>query len=227
MTDSSASGSSLFSPKRPSLFSKKSRVALSTVASTVVEEDEQSAGTTPNNGSSTSLSTADNASNPRRSLSLHSHKSQSSGPVSVQKTRQHSLTHTPALPTLSPKRTHRLSRSVSATPIIAIRPAADEYRPSHTSPSRSKEQAFHSTADQLHKTGLHMLASSRRPSEQVGSGISSHGAQVLGMAPVNGQTNSGYSPAATYNHMVETANKRMATLDYLRKVYVPPIPAEL
>lgn len=196
------------------------------------------------NGStaSSTSSPVDSACSPRRSSSVASH--QQFGSLPVRKTRSGSIV-LPSIPQnqSSPQKQHRLSRSISAS----VEPVAfdthnrkeldekDNFkplqrRPTEPLPGPPPTPSLHSARTGQRPTGLRMISTSfradmnRRQSEAQGLGMTSYPSATLPPVPNTG----GHSPVATYNHIQETANKRMATLDYLRKVYVmTPIRATL
>ncbi|KAF4553316.1 Hypothetical protein D9617_7g030430 [Elsinoe fawcettii] len=200
---------SAYSADRPLTARKRPRQAppLPPVADTVAEDPYTI--TTHRNASAASSSPVDSAYSPRRS---------SQGQFStlpVRKARSGSVA-LPSIPQASPKKQHRLSRSISAG-IPATETTPPEERQVRLQKRSTDLQSAAAQARQQ-KPALRMLSTSfgkasdlRRPSEPPhGLGMTSHAAS-------GGQT--GYSPVATYNHIHETAAKRMATLDYLRKVH--------
>lgn len=218
---SAASSAPLFA-RKGSAFSSKG-TALTTVADAV--EDDQDPYTTANaSQSSLASSGAGDSSAPRRSLSLRSHKSQSSGSLHVQKGRSPSLALPPTFSPPSPKskKSHRLSRSISA--------GVSTF---HHSPQRSRDASYNKPLPErgaapayisqpVQKAPYHMFSASRRPSEapaHFGHGLPFAGGP--GAPPLPSNMQASWSPLATYNHIFDTCNKRMATIDYIRKVYAP------
>ncbi|PNS19556.1 hypothetical protein CAC42_7400 [Sphaceloma murrayae] len=210
---------SAYSADRPLTSRKRTRPqapALPPVADTVAEDPYTNP---PRNVSVTSISSpVDSAYSPRRSSSV---QGQQFGAPPVPKARSGSV----ALPSIpqtqpSPKKQHRLSRSISAgvAPATDTTPSDDsKVRPLQRRPTDLQPPSGPSTAVRPPKPALRMLSTSfgkasdlRRPTE------APHG---LGMASERAAAQTGFSPVATYNYIQETANKRMATLDYVRKVH--------
>jgi len=219
--------------RKSSLFSKKIRNAPSTVAATVTEEEEQleKVPFAATNGSATSLASSPDS--PRRSLSIRSHKSQNSGSIHVHKARSPSLSNPSAFEhPISPQARRRFSRTVSASVTqtsIASRSPQKPHEELRSGHSPGKSSALTHSTSQPTSRSYHMLAHlpSRRPSEAPSSfsygSLSGSSAFAAGFGAVPNQMSHvqpGSTALATYNHISETCVKRMATLDYIRKVYV-------
>ncbi|KAF2150608.1 hypothetical protein K461DRAFT_323015 [Myriangium duriaei CBS 260.36] len=134
---------------------------------------------------------------------------------------------------ISPRKQHRLSRSISAS--ISPPPQTSPQRsPEDTARSRSlQKRPSESSASSQRRPTLRMISTSfakgdsRRASEAVSQHSYGH-SHGLGMGTptaaamasgVGSFPQPGHSPVAIYNHIHDTTNKRMATLEYLRKVH--------
>ncbi|KAI5240860.1 hypothetical protein E4T42_08244 [Aureobasidium subglaciale] len=157
----------------------------------------------------------------RRSASLRSHDSQSS--LHHHKARGSSI----AIPSRSPIRLHRQSRSISANATHTIKPPFNtSLSPQKSTDSLSRDRQ-HSIAEPVPKTPFSMLATpfahGLKRSETDRPSLSSHATNTssLNLVPSNTtqhpQTN--FVPAALLTHIHETCRKRIATLEYLRKVH--------
>lgn len=197
-----------------------------TVAATVFEEPNADT-----NASAASLTSSPDPQQPLRSASLRSHQSQSGASLHVHRVRSPSVVLAPTFSPSSPERNHRVSRSVSAgTALLPSRSPQKSNTEIRTRQSPGKSQAHtFSSGQTTPKPSSNMLSSSRRPSEAP-SNFSNHGnhgyasfstaGNSYGIAPPPMPVQSGFSSVATYNHITETCAKRMATLDYIRKVFV-------
>lgn len=227
MAEPPSPGPTVFT-RTTSLFSKKGRQPL-TVAATVAEEPNADT-----NASAASLNSSPDPQQPLRSTSLRSHQSQSGASLHVHKARSPSVVLAPTFSPPSPDRNHLVSRSVSAgTALVSSRSPQKLSTETRTRQSPGKSQAHTILSGQTtSNSSSNMLSSSRRPSEAP-SNFSNHGnhgygslssfsaqSNIYGMAPPPMPVQSGFSSVATYNHITETCAKRMATLDYIRKVFV-------
>ena len=116
-------------------------------------------------------------------------------------------------------RKHRLSRSISASEAPTEQESPQE-SPEHTSRSRSFHKA---SASSSRRPNLRMISTSISRSESRRGADHTNGLGFASQTPTSGGPPTGglpnaYSPAITYQYIHETTHKRMATLEYLRKV---------
>lgn len=177
---------------------------------------------------SSTTSPVDSAYSPTRSTSF---ASQQFTALPVPKQRSGSVV-APASPPerTSPRKHHRLSRSISET----ISPATFDHggqspeQPAHRARSLHKRPSDSFTSPR--KSSIRMISAAsfgggvtRRTSEAVsqhshGSSMNTPSLPSVPQASVATAPSGGHSPVALYNHIHDTTNKRMATLEYLRKV---------
>ncbi|KAG9676414.1 hypothetical protein KCU99_g2678, partial [Aureobasidium melanogenum] len=159
----------------------------------------------------------------RRSASLRSHESLSS--IHHHKSRGSSI----AVPSRSPIRLHRQSRSISANATHTVKPPFNTtLSPQKSSDSFSRDRQ-HSLAEPVPKTPFSMLAApfghGLKRSETDRPSLSSYATNgsSLNLIPSNTtqvpQTSLVPIPAALLTHIHATCRKRIATLEYLRKVH--------
>ena len=215
--------------RRPSLFSGKRRKDSTTLIPQHTEET-----TTPplyerRDSSVTSLpSSVNEGNNIRRSVSTNSRDSRSS--LSLRKSRAPSVAG--LQPPRSPPRAHKFSRSISAnaaghgqrfgsfSSAISPQKSHDDTTAQTSSPGRRRGSAQLGASDQPPKTPFHMLATPfghgvrRQDTGLTYTSKPSISGESGGIAPVGA-----LNPTYIYTSICDTSNKRVATLEYLRKVY--------
>ncbi|KAK6000465.1 hypothetical protein QM012_003711 [Aureobasidium pullulans] len=221
---SPAPSASIFG-RKPSIFStKKSSRKESTVVTPISPlASEELSPTARRDSSVISLPSSGAEGDIRRSASLRSHDSLSS--IHHHKSRGSSI----AVPSRSPIRLHRQSRSISANATHTVKPPFNTtLSPQKSSDSFSRDRQY-SLAEPVPKTPFSMLATpfshglkrseTDRPSL---SSFATNGSS-LNLIPSNTtqlpQTSLVPVPAALLTHIHATCRKRIATLEYLRKVH--------
>ncbi|KAL1302259.1 hypothetical protein AAFC00_002680 [Neodothiora populina] len=182
-----------------------------------------------------SIPTSVSEGNLHRSVSLISHDSRTS--LSLHKSRAPSVANiasSSAHPAHSPVRLHRVSRSISANAVGTIHNKFGSFSAgagphpldsiTQSPHSRSRDTLNLTSSDQAHKSPFSMLATpfghgvkrqdtgmtyASKPS------ISSDSGNPMAMTVPGGPSN----PTSIYNSINEISNKRIATLDYLRKLH--------
>lgn len=220
--------------RRPSLFSGKKRKegnsSAATPISPLVSEEQPSTSPLDRRGSSVvSLSSSAND-NLHRSSSLRSHESQAS--LSRHKSRAPSIAN---IASRSPIRLHRVSRSISANAVSqkfgsfssAISPQQSHESVSELSPQdRPRDHNTTSTSlDPASKTSFSMLVApfghgvKRQDTDRTTFSSKPSISSESGSAVLTSGSAGALNPVVIFHSISETVNKRMATLDYLRKVY--------
>ena len=223
---SPAPSASIFG-RKPSIFSTKkqsSRKESSSITPISPLANDDLSPTARRDSSVASLPSSVAEGDIRRSVSLRSHDSLSS--IHHHKSRGSSI----AIPSRSPIRLHRQSRSISANATQTAKPPFNTtLSPQKSSDSFSRDRTY-SVADPVPKTPFSMLATpfshGLKRSETDRPSLSSYATNnsSLNLIPSNTtqipQTGVVHVPAALLTHIHATCRKRIATLEYLRKVYV-------
>ncbi|KAG9717955.1 hypothetical protein KCU75_g22961, partial [Aureobasidium melanogenum] len=134
-----------------------------------------------------------------------------------------------AVPSRSPIRLHRQSRSISANATHTVKPPFNTtLSPQKSSDSFSRDRQ-HSLAEPVPKTPFSMLATpfghglKRSETDRPSLGSYATNGSSLNLIPSNTiqvpQTSLVPIPAALLTHIHATCRKRIATLEYLRKVH--------
>lgn len=209
---------SIFSSKKPSRKESSSITPLSPLAT------EDPSPLARRDSSVTSIPSSVAEGDIRRSASLRSHESLSS--IHHHKARGSSI----AIPSRSPIRLHRQSRSISANAAQTTKPIFNTtLSPQKSSDSFSRDRQY-SSVDPVPKTPFSMLATpfshglKRAETDRPSLGSYATNNSSLNLIPSNTpqipQTSLVHVPAALLNHIHATCRKRIATLEYLRKAYV-------
>ncbi|KAG9525182.1 hypothetical protein KCV07_g1514, partial [Aureobasidium melanogenum] len=221
---SPAPSASIFG-RKPSIFStkKSSRKESTSITPISPLASEDLSPTARRDSSVISLPSSGPEPDIRRSASLRSHESLSS--IHHHKSRGSSI----AVPSRSPIRLHRQSRSISANATHTVKPPFNTtLSPQKSSDSFSRDRQ-HSLAEPVPKTPFSMLAApfghGLKRSETDRPSLSSYATNgsSLNLIPSNTtqvpQTSLVPIPAALLTHIHATCRKRIATLEYLRKVH--------
>ncbi|KAG9652135.1 hypothetical protein KCU95_g13042, partial [Aureobasidium melanogenum] len=221
---SPAPSASIFG-RKPSIFStkKSSRKESTSITPISPLATEDLSPTARRDSSVISLPSSGAEGDIRRSASLRSHESLSS--IHHHKSRGSSI----AVPSRSPIRLHRQSRSISANATHTVKPPFNTtLSPQKSSDSFSRDRQ-HSLAEPVPKTPFSMLATpfshGLKRSETDRPSLSSYATNgsSLNLIPSNTtqvpQTSLVPIPAALLTHIHATCRKRIATLEYLRKVH--------
>ncbi|KAI4737323.1 hypothetical protein E4T50_12181 [Aureobasidium sp. EXF-12298] len=221
---SPAPSASIFG-RKPSIFSTKkqpSRKETTSITPISPLATEELSPTARRDSSATSLPSSVAEGDIRRSISLRSHESLSS--IHHHKARGSSI----AIPSRSPIRLHRQSRSISANATHTGKPPFNTtLSPQKSSDSFSRDRQY-SVAEPVPKTPFSMLATpfshGLKRAETDRPSLSSYATNnsSLNLIPSNTpipQANLIHVPAALLNHIHATCRKRIATLEYLRKVH--------
>ncbi|KAG9876971.1 hypothetical protein KCU98_g21945, partial [Aureobasidium melanogenum] len=221
---SPAPSASIFG-RKPSIFStkKSSRKESTSITPISPLASEDLSPTARRDSSVISLPSSGAEGDIRRSASLRSHESLSS--IHHHKSRGSSI----AVPSRSPIRLHRQSRSISANATHTVKPPFNTtLSPQKSSDSFSRDRQ-HSLAEPVPKTPFSMLATpfshGLKRSETDRPSLSSYATNgsSLNLIPSNTaqvpQTSLVPIPAALLTHIHATCRKRIATLEYLRKVH--------
>ncbi|THX35163.1 hypothetical protein D6D10_07378 [Aureobasidium pullulans] len=224
MPDPSPAPSASIFGRKPSLFSSKksSRKESTSITPISPPVSDELSPTARRDSSVISLPSSIAEGDIRRSASLRSHESQSS--IHHHKARGSSI----AVPSRSPIRLHRQSRSISANATHTIKPPFNTtLSPQKSSDSFSRDRQ-HSLAEPVPKTPFSMLATpfshGLKRSETDRPSLTSYATNgsSLNLVPSNTTQapQTSFVPAALLNHIHDTCRKRIATLEYLRKVCV-------
>ncbi|KAH0268472.1 hypothetical protein KCU91_g9381, partial [Aureobasidium melanogenum] len=221
---SPAPSASIFG-RKPSIFStkKSSRKESTSVTPISPLANEDLSPTARRDSSVISLPSSGAEGDIRRSASLRSHESLSS--IHHHKSRGSSI----AVPSRSPIRLHRQSRSISANATHTVKPPFNTtLSPQKSSDSFSRDRQ-HSLAEPVPKTPFSMLAIpfghglKRSETDRPSLGSYATNGSSLNLIPSNTiqvpQTSLVPIPAALLTHIHATCRKRIATLEYLRKVH--------
>jgi hypothetical protein len=222
---SPAPSASIFG-RKPSIFStkKSSRKESSSTNPISPLATEDPSPTARRDSSVTSIPSSIAEGDIRRSASVRSHESLSS--IHHHKARGSSI----AIPSRSPIRIHRQSRSISANAAHTAKPLFNTtLSPQKSSDSFSRDRQY-SSVDPVPKTPFSMLATpfshglKRADTDRPSLNSYATNGSSLNLIPSNTPqippANLVHVPAALLNHIHTTCRKRIATLEYLRKVYV-------
>lgn len=220
MPDPSPAPSGSIFGRKPSLFSSKKPSRKESITPISPPVSDELSPHDRRDSSVISLPSSVTDGDIRRSASLRSHESQSS--IHHHKARGSSI----ALPSRSPIRLHRQSRSISAN--ATTTKSSNTLSPQKSTESISRDRE-HSIAEPVPKTPFSMLVTpfghglkrSETDRPALPSSYANNGSS-LNLVPTNttlAPQVAGFMPAAVLNHIHETCRKRIATLEYLRKVY--------